>query len=121
MRMSDWSSVVCSSDLCRVLGDRVAEIPPGAFDRLGLAAIGDRPVRPHAKAGQDADWLLTLDLEPEARLRAACDPLRGEGAAVVEHATLRNAELADQIGHGNACREDRFGERRGGGKGKRVY
>src|SRR3546814_16844969 len=42
MRISDWSSDVCSSDLVGKL--LVAEIPPAAdqFDHLGLAAEGIR-------------------------------------------------------------------------------
>jgi hypothetical protein len=53
-----------------------------------------------AQRREDAGRLLLADLEAEARLRAAGDPLRCESAAVVEQAARGDAPLGEQVGEG---------------------
>src|SRR3546814_18790581 len=95
MRISDWSSDVCSSDLLDVLGDALALerligrllaalVAAGARDeRIGIEARQDdgRIVividRPRGLAGYSGEALLAIDAEPEAALDGA--PLPGTG------------------------------------------
>src|SRR3546814_10438163 len=73
MRISDWSSDVCSSDLCQAQGDpgRVDSAPTGLFDQNG----GDDVDRRDSGGRGQGLWPRT----PELRKRhsARCDAVRG--------------------------------------------
>src|SRR3546814_16518734 len=102
MRISDWSSVVCSSDLARaeavqagevLVAGRLVDNPLAA--QLGLDRLDRDAVRLHAAvAAALADQLVAED----ALVRV------GEGAALAPAALLRGTGLrsAERRG-GNAC------------------
>src|SRR3546814_4683171 len=80
MRISDWSSDVCSSDLARELLDRVARRPVVAEscrgDEAELAA-SDVPARAGAEVGGEVNRDVVVPLKKRSRrvLQARCDIL----------------------------------------------
>src|SRR3546814_17624895 len=79
MRISDWSSDVCSSDLAIILGSSavpVTELQAGGVDQINL--LVDR----------------SLDIEVGRRERADCQPVVCQGSAIVDDAVDAGVESA---------------------------
>src|SRR3546814_2552102 len=116
MRISDWSSDVCSSDLAPAVEARIAGV--GVFERQGrphMAWAGVEPLAPLAALHRKVDQLLArVGVAPEtrafvphitlARLNRAAEPvasflaLHGDLASapfVFDHVTLYESELAN--------------------------
>src|SRR3546814_14154264 len=85
MRISDWSSDVCSSDLFRVMPDRLLLCHRGAEVAAGIAVaapVGDRV----------AENLAAIILDP---VRGLEGPARLDAAEDVEH--LARGDLGDVL------------------------
>src|SRR3546814_3863284 len=83
MRMSDWSSDVCSSDLVLEIGERLPEL-------LTILGVGDRLVeaalRPAERAGADVEPPAVEPRHREAKAVAfGPDPVFDRHAAILEH------------------------------------
>src|SRR3546814_19097043 len=96
MRISDWSSDVCSSDLCRIGGEGVTVGGGGEAPHRSLVAVGELGLALHRFAvGEVGDGIVAVD--GEAVL--AEHRVDGEGGAGGEQA---GAEKAREIGSASA-------------------
>src|SRR3546814_13121340 len=77
MRISDWSSDVCSSDLeqaDRDQEDRPERVVDGLFDRIPVDVQNDRPDDPELVAYRQLDTKVVRRQVAERRM--VCDPRR---------------------------------------------
>ncbi|SUZ34122.1 hypothetical protein ROE7235_03904 [Roseibaca ekhonensis] len=80
-----------------VARNRVAHVPKGALDGLGLAAIGGRPMDFTAQADEQPRYVILAHLEAEPRLRAARDQLGREFAPVIQDHMVGDAPIFDHV------------------------
>src|SRR3546814_17992820 len=104
MRISDWSSDVCSSDL----GEGCHRSSPAAsvvIDDLHVVRIAAAPAEADTPLVVDPDAVLSLAIAFE-QLQPVCgrNPQVIERSGGVEHAQLAPGDLLDQIGRAS-CRE----------------
>src|SRR3546814_9385098 len=96
MRISDWSSDVCSSDLRGEVTRRIADqpdviFPAGDQPRLGRFDLAHR--QRHARFGlRDVGWPGIADIEPVARLgQRIVDDRRSEEHTSELQSLMRNS------------------------------
>src|SRR3546814_6426532 len=105
MRISDWSSDVCSSDLSRtVQAGSTAAPPPSPAHRTGPAAAGHRHLsswqsdrRPLPHAGPEARRRSTTDPAARARNRGTTPCFPAVGADPVAADDVRSTDLQPRL------------------------